>query len=795
VRITPDGGTNVLTFGSIAAPAIGSSLNFDVPGSPGTNSIVISKGTSAGLLNARAYYNGADFAYSPGGPDATLRVPVYGTDATFTAVNTLTAATNVAINSNQATGAALAVTSLKISGDSALTLGGLLTVGGATGGGVLVDGATTGPNGATISGTGVTTGTAGDLVIRVNGGSDILTLSAPITSTTTGGLTKNGAGTLILSGPNAQTGTTTINQGLIQLSGTGTLSGASRPLTIRQDGTLDLNGVSTGTSIGALNGAGLITNTAVTAPGTLTIGNGIVAATNSVFSGLIRNPNGGAGALTNVTVTGAPTGVLVVNQALTGLNDYTGVTTISNTGAGRVILQANVLADGGSPSSIGASSNSAANLVFNGGTLQYTGSTAQIHQLEQTPSIRIDREFTLAGNGTIQSSGQYGNNVLGAGAANNAALIFNSTADLTFSGTGNRTLTLGGTSTGDNQMRIRLRNNPNAGEALSLTKADGSLWILNPLTSNDYTGTTTVSAGVLRVANAAAAVQGLSATSPLVLNGGVLETASSFTRTLGTAVAGTGNVSLTGGASGFAASTADRLVVTLGGGALTWGAAASTFGPTSLVLGSSTALGETEITNNINLGTAARTVTTNQNANTGTMITAGILSGVISGGVGGTLTKIGTGVLILGDANTYVGNTTITDGTLVLSSIGAAGATSSSLGTNVSGGSLIFNRNETLNAFIYVGQGETATRPIVFQTALSAARAHRMDSSGSGPLVLSNMTNSNTGAFTMTLDLRGSNTDNNMITSVLANNGGSLLAVSKSESAFAAGTSLRFFFK
>ena len=439
------------------------------------------------------------------------------------------------------------------------------------------------------------------------------------------------------------------------------------------------------------------------------------------------------------------------------------------------------LADGGVASSIGQSGSAAGNLVFNGGTLQYTGSNASISQTAQTPSISIDREFTLAGNATIQSSGQYGNNVLGAGTANSAALIFNSTADLTFSGTGVRTLTLGGTSTGDNQMRIRLRNNPNAGEALSLTKADGSLWILNPLTSNDYTGTTTVSGGALRVANAAAAVQGLSATSPLVLNGGVLETASSFTRTLGAAVAGTGNVSLTGGASGFAASTADRLVVTLGGGALTWGAAATTFGPTSLVLGSSTALGETEITNNINLGTAARTVTTNQNANTGTMITAGILSGVISGGVGGTLTKNGTGVLILGDANTYVGNTTITDGTLVLTSIGAAGATSSSLGTNVSGGSLIFNRNETLNAFIYVGQGETVTRPIVFQTALSAARAHRMDSSGSGPLVLSNMTNSNTGAFTMTLDLRGSNTDNNMITSVLANNGGSLLAVSKSD--------------
>jgi autotransporter-associated beta strand protein len=788
VRITPVGGTNVLTFGSIAAPAIGSSLNFDVPGSPGTNSIVISKGTTAGLLNAHAYYNGADFAYSPGGLDATLRAPVYGTDATFTAVNTLTAATNVAINSNQATGGALAVTSLKISGDSALTLGGLLTVGGAAGGGVLVDGATTGPNGATISGTGITTGTAGDLAVRVNGASDILTLSAPITSTTTGGLTKNGAGTLILSGPNAQTGTTTINEGLIQLSGTGTLSGANRPLTIRQNGALDLNGVSTGTSIGALNGAGLITNTAASTPVTLTIGNGVVAATNSVFSGLIRNPNGGAGALTNVTVTGAPTGVLVVNQALTGLNDYTGITTISNTGAGRVILQANVLANGGSPSSIGASSNAASNLVFNGGTLQYTGSTAQIHQLEQTPSISIDREFTLAGNATIQSSGQYGNNVLGAGAANHAALIFNSTADLTFSGTGARTLTLGGTSIGDNQMRIRLRDNPNGGAALSFTKADGGLWILNPLTSNDYTGTTTVSGGALRVANAAAAVQGLSATSPLVLNGGVLETASSFTRTLGAAVAGTGNVSLTGGASGFAASTADRLVVTLGGGALTWGGA--TFNPTSLVLGSSTALGETEITNNIAIGAAVRTITTNNNGNTGTMVTAGILSGVISGaGTGGNaLIKNGGGVLILGNANTYTGSTRVDAGNLIATSIGTG--VSSSLGAS---GALIYNPGDAdLNALIYVGSGETANRNLTLQASASftANRSYRIDASGSGALVwntgtFAHTTRGNDVARVLTLDLRGSNTDNNQMNLVLTNSTnatfGNVLNVTKSD--------------
>jgi autotransporter-associated beta strand protein len=328
---------------------------------------------------------------------------------------------------------------------------------------------------------------------------------------------------------------------------------------------------------------------------------------------------------------------------------------------------------------------------------------------------------------------------------------------------------------------------PNASEALSFTKADGGLWILNPLDSNDYTGTTTISGGALR-AITTGSVLGIPTNSNITLSGGVLEVAgTSFTRTLGT---GAGQVQLTAGSTGFAAGTTDRLVVNLSSGAaLTWGT--GSFNPaTALVLGSSTALGETEITNNINLGTAGRTVTVNANGNTGTMVTAGILSGVISGGAGGNLTKNGGGVLMLGNANTYVGNTTISDGTLVLTSIGAAGATFSSLGTNVSGGSLILNRTGDLNAFIYVGEGETSTRPWSLQGDLTNAnRIYRVDSSGSGALVLGGtFTNTQTRdatVRTLVLELRGSNTDNNMITSQLINstNGTNpaLLAITKND--------------
>ncbi len=62
------------------------------------------------------------------------------------------------------------------------------------------------------------TGSA-DLVVRVNGGSDVLTISSDVVNNGTTPLTKSGAGTLALSGTNTYTGTTTINAGTLAVSG------------------------------------------------------------------------------------------------------------------------------------------------------------------------------------------------------------------------------------------------------------------------------------------------------------------------------------------------------------------------------------------------------------------------------------------------------------------------------------------------------------------------------------------------------------------------------------------------
>ena len=108
---------------------------------------------------------------------------------------------------------------------------------------------------------------------------------------------------------------------------------------------------------------------------------------------------------------------------------------------------------------------------------------------------------------------------------------------------------------------------------------------------------------------------------------------------------------------GFAAST-DRLVVNLGGAGATvnWGTGGIGNGTGSLILSSSTSWADVDFQNGIDLNGGTRTIQVDDNANTG--LDFATVSGVISNSTGtGALNVTGGGTLILGDANTYNGNT------------------------------------------------------------------------------------------------------------------------------------------
>ena len=110
----------------------------------------------------------------------------------------------------------------------------------------------------------------------------------------------------------------------------------------------------------------------------------------------------------------------------TGGNNFTGPVTILNSGT----LSVSSLANGGSPSAIGASSASPTNLVINDGTLSYTGAP-----------VTANRGFTIAGTNTTldaESNLSLGGNVIAVNNLNDNGSAFTKTgpAQLAFTGSG-----------------------------------------------------------------------------------------------------------------------------------------------------------------------------------------------------------------------------------------------------------------------------------------------------------------------------------------------------------------------
>lgn len=225
---------------------------------------------------------------------------------------------------------------------------------------------------------------------------------------TSGGLTKNGLGTLTLSGADANTftGTSSINAGALDLSKTAGVNAIAGSITVG-DGTtgavlklinsdqiadtsiISFNGSGANAGIFRLNnknetigglgstgGAGIVENESGSAS-TATLTANVASGTQS-FSGTLRNGDGtGTDGTLAFIKTGAGT------QILSGTNTYTGVTTVN---AG--VLQ------------IGSSGSTGTGVVSvqNGGTLIGTG------VIKGTSFTASSRAIVQAGDGTAQSN-------------------------------------------------------------------------------------------------------------------------------------------------------------------------------------------------------------------------------------------------------------------------------------------------------------------------------------------------------------------------------------------------------
>ena len=497
----------------------------------------------------------------------------------------------------------IAFFTFNITANRTVTLGASRTIGNIT----FTD-PTTSSHNLTISGANTLTldVTAGSPVIDVTQSNRTLTISSLIAGSD--GLQKNGPGSLILSGANTYTGATLVSSGTLQIGAGSTTGSLSPSSSLTTNGTL-----------------------AFSRTGTITQG------TN--FASVIAGTGG---------VTKLASGTLVLN----GTNTYTGVTAISASGG---TLQVTLLANGGSNSSIGASSNAAANLLLgNATTFRYAGSA----------NVTTDRGFTingtLAGHGaTINSSGS-------------GTLSFNNTVALAY-GTANqtRTLTLRGTNTGTNTFGRVIANNGSG--ATGVTKNDAGLWLLDQ--TNTYTGVTTVSAGTLRASASAGgqAFGNLSAVTTANVASAVLSL-NGFSQTIGSLAGGGttgGHVALGSGTlttGGNSTSTSYAGVISGNGGLTKTGTGTQTLTGTSTYTGATLISGGT-----LQIGSAGTTGALSSSSsitNNGTLafsrtntITQGTnFASVIAGS--GNVTKLSTGTLILNGTNTYTGATTVTAGTL-----------------------------------------------------------------------------------------------------------------------------------
>jgi len=579
-----------------------------------------------------------------------------------------------------------------------------------------------GNNTLTVNSTGPTS-----ISIADNGG--MTTINAALAGAA--GLTKSGTGTLVLGGTNTYTGGTTLSAGTIQIASDAALgnssvtfnAGLGNTATLQAAGNLTLASsraltISTGTASFETQGFHITANSSIGGGGTLEkngSGTLTLAGTNT-YSGGTTISSG------NLTITGGSAiadggRVSLANVAGVGLN-VNSSETIGSLQGGGTIGGTVAIASGQTLTVNDTGVNTFAGVVAGAGRLSKTGSGTLTLSGANTYSggttlaagqLNINNANSI-GSGTLTITGGTIDNTSGAVislAANNAQ---NWNGNFTFAGTNDLNLGAGAVAMNASRTITVSAGNLTSGGAISgagigLTKAGAGTLILSG--NNTYTGTTTISAGTLKLTGAG--VLGAGNYSANITNTGRLVFESSTNQILGGVISGTGGL-LTMSGSGQ---------LTLNGGNTFTGGVTLNSG--TLVIGQATALGNGTFTINggVISSLTSRTVSNAQSwAGDFALSGAGLIfSGAITlggnrtvtvdasgpytlsnsiSGIGFGLTKNGSGTLIVtNDNNAYTGTTTINAGTLQIGSGGNTGALSTSSAI-INNATLVFNRSNDI---------------------------------------------------------------------------------------------------
>ncbi len=662
----------------------------------------------------------------------------------------------------------------------------------------------------------------------------------------TGTVSKLGSGVVSLTGGSSHTGVTTIEGGVLRIVAQTGLGGnppgsTDNQLTLNggalragatfsiahpnlgatlgpNGGTLDVEPTFTLTMARPIVGAGMLSKTGA---GTLILtGDAAHAGTTTIADGTLQVGAGATigsltGAISNnaalvfnrsdavdvpysISGTGSVTKLAANTLTFTEANPFTGPLWIQN-GILSVAALGNAI-NGSGPIRLGTGTTAA--------ELEYTGAAP----------VSLTRDVDLAG-----TTGGGRISVNGAG-----SVILN--GDLQTSGSGAKSLTLQGSNTGGNTMAGLIGNS--AGGSTSLIKAGNGTWILTG--DNEYSGTTSINAGILNIRNANAL--GTVAGAATLVSGAALELQNDISvgaqalTLAGTGPAGMGalrNISGNNTWGGNIALAAGGATVRTDAGSLTLNTFSGNTQPLTIdgagtvILNGAVATTTGGITKNgsgiirlgadnrlasnapltVNAGTfdlnsytqslAAVVLNDGQIASTGgpgLLIASSVTAhnGTISARLGDAastavtpFTKTGDGTVVLTRAdNAFEGKASIQSGVLVVENL-APLSQNSGLGrpTTVPNGTIDLGSDTNAATLRIAGNsGDSITDRVLNLAGTTGAVA--LESTGSGRVHFSSALTA-TGAGAKTLTLGGDNTLTNALAGAIPNSAGGSTAIAK----------------